>query len=303
MNRPEDTVEFPTPESEHPASIGAYTIERLLAHGRAACIYQAASPKSDNRQCVLKVLRKKNSHRLADWFAALASVMDRLDHPNILPCESFRSTEECDYIVMPFVEGNNLCETVVSNGALEPARLAPIIAATAEAIDYAHGRGVVHGDLPIEVAPVVRRQLDTAEYLPIVPRAGEIGFVHRCVGEEVPLLDEAGFLADVDLVSVLGRVADSVTERQIEDPGVVSPDGRLLAGVGQRDAGIEQFVGHEHPVGVVDPGLVSAFQHLRKLVRFQLHTVLERAPFLGVDVHQDDRRDTVAFGLDADIPV
>ena len=132
-------------DNTHPASIGSYSIVRPLAHGRLTCLYEAKDPKSCDRPVVLKVLRNESPETVV-WFRAIASVASGLDHPHILPFSQV-STEERFFVVMPFVEGKDLRQIVMDDGAFDSTRLLPILAATAEAVDYAHGRGIVHGDL------------------------------------------------------------------------------------------------------------------------------------------------------------
>lgn len=142
----DDTVEFPVLERKHPESIGGYTIVHCLARGNFTDIYEAVSPKSPDRRYVLKVLRK-DSNGSNEWFASVASLTNSLDHPNILPCDPVISAEASCFIVMPYVNGSNLLDTVKNDGVLAPVRLLQLVDSTARALDYAHERGVIHGNL------------------------------------------------------------------------------------------------------------------------------------------------------------
>jgi serine/threonine-protein kinase len=143
---PDDTVEFLAPITNRPTSIGAFTLVRSLGIGNHFTIYEARSSTSPDERLVVKIGRG-DSQRVRNVFASMASVMNVLDHPNILPCKAFGATAEHCYIAMPWIEGGDLQQTVMNAGTLEPAWLLRIIAATAQALDYAHGRGIVHGDL------------------------------------------------------------------------------------------------------------------------------------------------------------
>jgi serine/threonine-protein kinase len=143
---PDDTVEISAPITERPTSIGAFTLVRLFGHGSHFTVYEAKSSTSPDERLVVKIGRgdSQGVRKLCD---SMASVMNALDHPNILPCKAFGATAECCYMAMPWIEGGDLQHTVMNAGTLEPARLLRIVAATAQALDYAHGRGIVHGDL------------------------------------------------------------------------------------------------------------------------------------------------------------
>lgn len=137
-----------TPKEDPPSGIGAYRIVRLISEGSYARLYEAESPNSPGRRYVLKVLRPRpDSQDLAEWFASVATAINSLDHPNILPCHSFVPDDECCYMVLPFVDGRDLREIVFRDGVLEPAQLLQIVDSTARALDYAHGHGVVHSNL------------------------------------------------------------------------------------------------------------------------------------------------------------
>ena len=143
---PDDTVDIPAPTTDHPTSIGAFTLVRLIAHGTLTRLYEAQYSTSSDLRFVAKILRG-DSQETRKWFASVASAMNALDHPNILRCESFDSTDEYSYIVTPLVDGNDLWETVRKNGPLESTRLIQIVSDTARALDYAHSCGVIHGNL------------------------------------------------------------------------------------------------------------------------------------------------------------
>lgn len=148
---PNETTELDSGEfaatSEDLISIGDYKIVRNFGRGICTDLYLAESPKSSDRQFVLKVLGDK-SEESVKWFASVGSVMNGLDHPNILTCDDIGlSAEGFSYMAMPFVAGGDLWHITKNHGPLEPVRLVQIIDLIARGIDYAHSRGVVHGNL------------------------------------------------------------------------------------------------------------------------------------------------------------
>ena len=64
-----------------------------------------------NRQLVVKLLQN-HCQESTQWLASGASVVNSLPHPNIVPCDSFIITEDWCFLVMPFVDGSNLCTIV-----------------------------------------------------------------------------------------------------------------------------------------------------------------------------------------------
>jgi eukaryotic-like serine/threonine-protein kinase len=71
----------------------------------------------------------------------------RLTHPNIVALYDTGEQEGVAYIVSEWVEGANLASLLVQRGPLPPPQAARLASDVAMALDYAHGAGVVHGNL------------------------------------------------------------------------------------------------------------------------------------------------------------
>lgn len=75
-----------------------------------------------------------------------ATVMARLQHPNILPMLEVVERDEQAYLVLPYAPGGTLASRV----PLEPRSVIELGIALADALEHAHARGVIHGDLKPE---------------------------------------------------------------------------------------------------------------------------------------------------------
>ena len=71
----------------------------------------------------------------------------RLTHPNIVALYDTGEQQGIAYIVSEWVEGANLASLLVQRGPLPPPQAARLASEVAMALDYAHGAGVVHGNL------------------------------------------------------------------------------------------------------------------------------------------------------------
>jgi serine/threonine-protein kinase len=71
----------------------------------------------------------------------------RLTHPNVVALYDTGEQHGVAYIVSEWVEGANLASLLVQRGPLPPPRAARLASEVAMALDYAHGAGVVHGNL------------------------------------------------------------------------------------------------------------------------------------------------------------
>jgi hypothetical protein len=142
---PTDT---PPAESLEPGrQIERYILEGVLGEGTYGRVYLARHGVLGRRFAV-KVLRQRHgSRRSKVRFANEALLLSHLDHPGIVPVHDAGWTEDgLYYIVSRYMEGGDLGD------ALRRARpghreAAALIEAVAEALDYAHGRGLVHRDI------------------------------------------------------------------------------------------------------------------------------------------------------------
>src|SRR5215813_9910668 len=124
-------------------SIAHYRITSKLGEGGMGTVYRATDTKL-NREVAIKILPESFStdpDRLAR-FTREAQVLASLNHPNIA---AIYGVEE-RALVMELAEGVTLAERIAA-GALPLDEALPIAKQIAEALEYAHERGVVHRDL------------------------------------------------------------------------------------------------------------------------------------------------------------
>jgi serine/threonine protein kinase/formylglycine-generating enzyme required for sulfatase activity len=134
--------------SGDPPRIGRYRIIRRLGQGGFGRVYLAHDDELD-RPVAIKVPNPERIVHPEDVEAYLneARILARLDHPNIVPVYDVGRTEDglC-FVVSKLVEGSDLAVRI------EQARpsfrdSAELVAVVAEALHYAHTRGLVHRDI------------------------------------------------------------------------------------------------------------------------------------------------------------
>ncbi|MGH9861035.1 MAG: serine/threonine-protein kinase, partial [Candidatus Acidiferrales bacterium] len=136
--------------------IGRYEILFELGRGAMGAVYQARDPQID-RIVAIKVIL---THGLSDQelegfkqrFYREARAAGKMSHPGIVTIHDIAEDENGrPYLVMEFVEGSNLEDIAaqrLANGEKLPLWQALDIAIqVANALDYAHKRGVVHRDV------------------------------------------------------------------------------------------------------------------------------------------------------------
>ncbi len=131
---------------------GRYRIERVLGEGGFGVVFEATQ-LSIGRPVALKVLHRRLSSNLqvVARFQREARTVAALEHPNIIGVHDFGSTDDGEmYLVMDFVEGEELKHVLDRECTLDLARLLAIAAQTLDALADAHAAGIIHRDLKPE---------------------------------------------------------------------------------------------------------------------------------------------------------
>jgi serine/threonine-protein kinase len=132
------------------ALAGRYRIERELGHGGMATVFLAQDLKHD-RRVALKVLKPDLAAVVgAERFLAEIKTTANLQHPNILALFDSGQVEGTVFYAMPFVDGESLRDRLAREKQLPVDAALRIATEVADALQYAHGHGVVHRDIKPE---------------------------------------------------------------------------------------------------------------------------------------------------------
>ena len=126
---------------------GRYQIVQELGKGSMGVVYRAHDPQID-RLVALKVLRhdRVTSEAFVQRFLKEAKAIGRLSHPNIVTVYDVGQDQGSIYIAMEFLEGTPLNE-IIQEKRLALAEIVDLGVQMAEALDYAHQKGIVHRDI------------------------------------------------------------------------------------------------------------------------------------------------------------
>ena len=132
-----------------PSLIGRFDVRSAIGEGGFATVYLAFDPVL-NREVALKVLRvdHNSSPESTARFEKEARVAALLSHPNIVPVFDAGISDGQPYIVSRYCHGVPLSTWMDQHKSSIDIRLAAKIVQTiADAVEYAHERGVIHRDL------------------------------------------------------------------------------------------------------------------------------------------------------------
>ncbi len=127
---------------------GRYEILGPLSEGGMAVVFRGRRV-DDGRAVAIKVLRDQYAHN-AEFVARFereAQAVARLSHPHMVQVFDHGRDGDVHYIVMEFVEGEDLKTLLRRAGTLDEAEARRIAAQVCEVLDYAHGAGIVHRDI------------------------------------------------------------------------------------------------------------------------------------------------------------
>ncbi|MEQ1693516.1 MAG: serine/threonine-protein kinase, partial [Gemmatimonas sp.] len=127
-----------------------YRIERELGQGGMATVYLAEDLKH-KRRVALKVLKPELAAVLgAERFVQEITTTAALQHPHILPLFDSGEADGFLYYVMPFIDGETLRAKLDRETQLGVDEAVHIATDVADALHYAHTRGVIHRDIKPE---------------------------------------------------------------------------------------------------------------------------------------------------------
>jgi len=166
-----------------------YRVERLLGRGGMGVVYLCEDPRL-RRPVALKLLTASLAldYGFRERFLAEAELAASLDHPHVVPIYEAGNRDGNLFIAMRYVEGSDL-KALIHDGPLTAERALRVCAQVADALDFAHEHGLVHGD--VKPSNVLLDDRDHA-YL------ADFGVTRRL---EHPQAVEPGLLGTIDYVA------------------------------------------------------------------------------------------------------
>ncbi len=131
---------------------GRYEIKELLGEGGMSAVYRAYDPNL-RRDVALKLIHSHLS-RQAEFvrrFEEEAAAVAQLRHENIVQVFDFSHDDDLYYIVFEFIDGESLQQRIKrlhdAGEKMTFAEISNVASEIGEALDYAHGQGIVHRDI------------------------------------------------------------------------------------------------------------------------------------------------------------
>lgn len=128
--------------------LGKYQIEEVIGRGGMGVVYRAYDPQI-GRPVALKTIRPEcfedDEHRESFFHEARAA--GALQHPNIVTIYDFCTDESQPYIVMEFIEGQDLDSIIRRGEHLSLEEKLNIMVQICRSLDAAHEKAIIHRDI------------------------------------------------------------------------------------------------------------------------------------------------------------
>ncbi len=139
-------------DGETKPTLGRYEVVKELGKGAMGIVYLGRDPKI-GRTTAIKTIRfgeeyeDGEAEKLRDQFFREAETAGMLSHPNIVTIYDAGEDHDLSYIAMEYLEGADLKDHASADNLLPMRQVLIIVADVADALDYAHEKGVVHRDI------------------------------------------------------------------------------------------------------------------------------------------------------------
>jgi len=129
-----------------------YRIVQHLAEGGMGAVYRAWDLRLKISVALKEMvpLAGQNPNllsKLREQFSQEAMVLAKLNHPHLVRVGDYFQENNNSYLVMDYVEGENLAEVIQSEGAIPETKMVEWIQQLLDALIYCHQNGVVHRDI------------------------------------------------------------------------------------------------------------------------------------------------------------
>lgn len=147
-----------------------YKIVRMIGHGGMGAVYEGEN-MAIARRVAIKVLLKvaAEQHGVIERFEREAQAAGRIGNDHILEVLDMGALADGSaFMVMEYLDGENLQERIDRVGRLTPAQIAPIAKQLLIGLQAAHRAGIIHRDLKPENVFILREKAGRADFVKII---------------------------------------------------------------------------------------------------------------------------------------
>ena len=128
----------------------SFRIVRAISEGGMGVVYEAVDTNLDRRVAVKRMRDALKTPKDQEDLIKEAKTVASLHHPNIVDIHAVVSQGGETYLVFEFVEGKTLDQVVTERTRLALRDVKALLDPICRALEYAHGRGIIHRDLKLQ---------------------------------------------------------------------------------------------------------------------------------------------------------
>lgn len=269
-----------------------YEILELVGQGGMGAVYKAADRRLEGRVCAIKevlptladtALSEEEVDQMSEQFRVEASILSRLDHPNLPKVSDYFSVKTREYLVMDYVAGRDLQEILreqqKSGESLGEEQVLTWAVQLLDALEYLHEQAppVIHRDVkPGNIKLTPRGVVKLVDF-------GLVKVLHNDGSRTVTVVQGRGTVAYTPLEQYGGDTG--FTDARSDIYGLGATLYHLLSGVPPADAK-ERFL---------RPGVLVSLRQLNP----QVSPRVERAIFQALAMHPNERPPNIRMLRDA----
>ncbi|XP_011039070.1 PREDICTED: CBL-interacting serine/threonine-protein kinase 9-like isoform X2 [Populus euphratica] len=131
--------------------VGKYELGKTIGEGSFAKVKVAKNVETGD-VVAIKILDREQvlRHKMVEQLKREISTMKLIKHPNVIKIFEVMASKTKIYIVIEFVDGGELFDTIAKHGRLREDEARRYFQQLINAVDYCHSRGVFHRDLKPE---------------------------------------------------------------------------------------------------------------------------------------------------------
>jgi serine/threonine-protein kinase len=178
---------------------GRYLVTRKVGQGGMGAVYEATHTLIGKRVAV-KVLLEKYARReaIVQRLEQEARLASSCQNEHIIDITDFGTTDDGrTFVVMEFLEGESLSETLARETRLPEQRILAIVSQAASALVAAHAKGIVHRDIKPENLFLLRRK--DKDFVKVVDFGISKSLRASDEAEEAPRLTQTGMVLGTPL--------------------------------------------------------------------------------------------------------
>jgi serine/threonine protein kinase len=267
---------------------GRYRINKIIGQGGMGSIYLADDTRLEGRQCALKEVEHDRklpadmARQAKEQFQREATVLARLDHPNLPKVSDYFTITDRDYLVMDYVPGKDLRTLMLS------AKQAGTFLPEADILVWAEQITNALTYLHTQDPPILHRDIKPSN-VKVTPS----GLIK---------------LVDFGLVKVLAPGEITITILQGQGTALYTPLEQYGGDSGHTDvrsdiyafaATLYHLVTNQPPPDARDRFLHPECLAYPRLINPAIHQRTENAILLGLNLHPDERPATIQAFWDA----